>query len=195
VSRRSKFVREPQISLQAFDLTLQQGTYEPSTLAPIARLFSAGDVRLASRTSPTGATTRQDRRRLGAVQSRAGGHWQAGELREGSGEHRTGPTTAARRGGARAVPERPVATPVAVIPGLGPASIYRAEPAIAPLVIDGSGAGVVAGQRGLLEDNPTIFYAASLDGDKKLLGEVVTPAAQLVLTDSNRKVLERWSSA
>ena len=34
--------------LQAFDLTLQQGTYEPSTLAPIARLFSAGDVVLQS---------------------------------------------------------------------------------------------------------------------------------------------------
>ena len=34
--------------LQAFDLTLQQGTYEPSTLAPIARLLSAGDVVLQS---------------------------------------------------------------------------------------------------------------------------------------------------
>ena len=34
--------------LSAFDLTLQQGTYEPSTLAPIARLLSAGDVVLES---------------------------------------------------------------------------------------------------------------------------------------------------
>ncbi|MGH9296519.1 MAG: alpha-(1-_3)-arabinofuranosyltransferase domain-containing protein, partial [Acidimicrobiales bacterium] len=34
--------------LSAFDLTLQQGTYEPSTLAPVARLLSAGDVVLES---------------------------------------------------------------------------------------------------------------------------------------------------
>ncbi|MGH9303679.1 MAG: alpha-(1-_3)-arabinofuranosyltransferase domain-containing protein, partial [Acidimicrobiales bacterium] len=34
--------------LSALDLPLQQGTYEPSTLAPLARLFSAGDVVLQS---------------------------------------------------------------------------------------------------------------------------------------------------
>ena len=85
--------------------------------------------------------------------------------------------------------------PIAVFPVSDPRPIDRAEPATTPLVVDGSGAGVVAAAAaGLLDDNPTIFYAGSLDGNAKLLREVVTPTAQLVLTDSNRKVLERWSS-
>ena len=92
-------------------------------------------------------------------------------------------------------PDAPWPPPIAVFPVSDPRPIYRAEPAAAPLVIDGSGAGVVAAAAaGLLADNPTIFYAGTLDGNTKLLHEVVTPAAQLVLTDSNRKVLERWSS-
>ena len=62
-------------------------------------------------------------------------------------------------------------------------------------MIDGSGAGVVAAAAaGLLADNPTIFYAGTLDAGAKLLHEAVSPGAQLVLTDSNRKELERWSS-
>ena len=92
-------------------------------------------------------------------------------------------------------PDAPWPPPIAVFPVSDPRPVYRAEPAAAPLVIDGSGAGVVAAAAaGLLADNPTIFYAGTLDDNTKLLHEVVTPAAQLVLTDSNRKVLERWSS-
>ena len=181
--------------LQAFDLTLQQGTYEPSTLAPIARLFSAGDVVLQSnlaywryntpRPQETWALFNPAPVGIGkpvsfgkAVANIAPAHY--GLLAEEA---------------LALSPHAPWPPPVAVFPVSDPRPIYRAEPAIAPLVIDGSGAGVVAAAAaGLLEDNPTIFYAASLDGDKKLLGEVVTPAAQLVLTDSNRKVLERWSS-
>ena len=62
-------------------------------------------------------------------------------------------------------------------------------------MIDGSGPGVVAAAAaGLLDDNPTIFYAGTLDANEKLLPEVLTHGAQLVITDSNRKQLERWSS-
>ena len=53
---------------------------------------------------------------------------------------------------------------------------------------------MAAAAAGLLADNPTIFYAGTLDAGAKLLHEVVSPGAQLVLTDSNRKELERWSS-
>ncbi len=102
-----------------------------------------------------------------------------------------------RRGGSgRARPNAPWPPPIAVFPVSDPRPIYRAEPAAAPLVIDGSGAGVVAAAAaGLLADNPTIFYAGDAStATPKLLRRGRHPAAELVVTDSNRKVLERWSS-
>jgi len=151
--------------LQAFDLTLQQGTYEPRPLRR-SRAFSAPATSSCSRTSPTALQHAKTAGDLGAVQSRAGGHWQAGELRKAVANIAPA-TTAARRGGARAVPNAPW-PPRSPCSRSRTASIYRAS-RDRPLVIDGSGAGVVAAAAaGLLEDNPTIFYAASLDGDKKL---------------------------
>ncbi len=181
--------------LQAFDLTLQQGTYEPSTLAPIARLLSAGDVVLQSDLAYWRYNTPRPQETWALFDPPP----------PGIGE----PVTFGE-----AVPNIPPPqfglldeealalsanaawpSPVAVFPVSGPRPIYRAEPATAPLVIDGNGAGVVAAAgAGLLAGNPTIFYAGTLDGDTKLLREVVTPNAQLLITDTNRKVLERWSS-
>jgi hypothetical protein len=181
--------------LQAFDLTLQQGTYEPSTLAPIARLFSAGDVVLQSNLAYWRYNTPRPQETWALFDPPPAG---------------VGEPVAFGRPVAVVAPTRyslvdeealaepagaPWPPPIAVFPVSDARPIYRAEPASAPLVIDGSGPGVVAAAAaGLLDDNPTIFYAATLDSDPKLLHEVVTPAAQLVLTDSNRKVLERWSS-
>ena len=68
--------------LQAFDLTLQQGTYEPSTLAPIARLFSAGDVVLQSNLAFWRYNTPRPQADLGAVRPAPRRHRQAGHVRQ-----------------------------------------------------------------------------------------------------------------
>ncbi|HLN05080.1 MAG TPA: alpha-(1-_3)-arabinofuranosyltransferase family protein [Acidimicrobiales bacterium] len=181
--------------LQAFDLTLQQGTYEPSTLAPIARLFSAGDVVLQSNL----AFWRYDTPRPQAT-------WALfNPPPPGIGKPVTfgavvpniaPPQFRLLDEEALALPaDAPWPAPIAVFPVHDPRPIYRAEPASTPLVIDGSGPGVVAAAgAGLLADNPTIFYAGTLVENPKLLREVVSPGAQLVLTDTNRNALERWSS-
>jgi hypothetical protein len=84
---------------------------------------------------------------------------------------------------------------VAVFPIANARPIYRAEPASAPLVLDGSGEGIVAAAAaGMLANNPTIFYAGSFHGSPKLLSETVPAGADLVLTDTNLKELRRWSS-
>ena len=181
--------------LQAFDLTLQQGTYEPSTLAPIARLLSAGDVVLQSNLAYWRYNTPRPQETWSLFNPPPVGIGKPvtfgkpvpvvapAQYSLTDEEALTEPANA------------PWPPPIAVFPVSNPRPIYRAEPANAPLVIDGSGAGVVAAAAtGLLNDNPTIFYAGTLDGNSKLLREVVTPGAQLVLTDSNRKVLQRWSS-
>jgi len=181
--------------LQAFDLALQQGTYEPSTLAPIARLFSAGDVLLQSNLAYWHYNTPRPQATWALFNPPP----------PGIGKPVTFgapvPNIAPRADElideeALALPPNAAwPPPVAVFPVSQTRPIYRAEPATAPLVIDGSGAGVLAAAgAGILADNPTIFYAGTLDGDSKLLHEVVTPGAQLVLTDSNRKSLERWGT-
>ena len=181
--------------LQAFDLTLQQGTYEPSTLAPIARLFSAGDVVLQSNLAYWRYNTPRPQETWALFDPPPAG------IGKPVGFGKPVPVTAPAQYSltdeeALAEPANaPWPPPIAVFPVSHARPIYRTEPASAPVVIDGSGAGVVAAAAaGLLDDNPTIFYAGTLDSDAKLLREVVTPAAQLVLTDSNRKVLQRWSS-
>ena len=181
--------------LQAFDLTLQQGTYEPSTLAPIARLFSAGDVVLQSNLAYWRYNTPRPQETWTLFNPPPSGI--GTPVTFGKAVPNVAPAqysltdeeALAEPANAQWPP------PIAVFPVSDPRPIDRAEPATTPLVVDGSGAGVVAAAAaGLLDDNPTIFYAGSLDGNAKLLREVVTPTAQLVLTDSNRKVLERWSS-
>ena len=181
--------------LQAFDLTLQQGTYEPSTLAPIARLFSAGDVVLQSNLAYWRYNTPRPQETWALFDPPPAG------IGKPVAFGKPGPVVAPARYSlvdeeALAEPANaPWPPPIAVFPVSDTRPIYRAEPASAPLVIDGSGPGVVAAAAaGLLDDNPTIFYADTLHANAKLLHEVLTPGAQLVLTDSNRKVLERWSS-
>ena len=181
--------------LQAFDLTLQQGTYEPSTLAPIARLFSAGDVVLQSNLAYWRYNTPRPQETWALFNPPPAGIGKPVTFGKAVANVAPAQYSLLDEEALALSPDAPWPPPIAVFPVSDPRPIYRAEPAAAPLVIDGSGAGVVAAAAaGLLADNPTIFYAGTLDGNTKLLHEVVTPAAQLVLTDSNRKVLERWSS-
>ena len=181
--------------LQAFDLTLQQGTYEPSTLAPIARLFSAGDVVLQSNLAYWRYNTPRPQETWALFNPPPAGIGKPVTFGKALANVAPAQYSLLDEEALALSPDAPWPPPIAVFPVSDPRPVYRAEPAAAPLVIDGSGAGVVAAAAaGLLADNPTIFYAGTLDDNTKLLHEVVTPAAQLVLTDSNRKVLERWSS-
>jgi hypothetical protein len=181
--------------LSAFDLTLQQGTYEPSTLAPIARLLSAGDIVLESDYKFWHYNTPTPRPTWALFDPPPAGIGKP--LAFGPAAPNEAPAYASL------LDEQALATPasapwppaLAVFPVSDPRPIYRAEPASAPLVLDGSGAGVVAASAaGLLANNPTIFFAGTLDGHPALLREAVPSGATLVLTDTNRKEVRRWSS-
>ena len=181
--------------LQAFDLTLQQGTYEPSTLAPIARLFSAGDVVLQSNLAYWRYNTPRPQQTWALFDPPPAGIGKPVSFGKAVANIAPSRFGLLDEEALALAPDAPWPPPLAVFPVSHPRPIYRVEPAGAPLIVDGSGSGVVAAAAaGLLAGNPTIFYAGSLDGSAKLLREVATPAAELVLTDSNRKTLERWSS-
>ncbi len=181
--------------LQAFDTTLQQGTYEPSTLAPIARLLSAGDVVLESDYKYWHYDTPAPKPTWQLFDPPPAGIGQP--IAFGPAKPNVPPKQYAllNEQALATSPSAPWPPAVAVFPVSDARPIYRAEPASSSLVLDGSGAGVVsAAATGLLDDNPTIFYAGSLDGNEKLLREAVQSGATLVLTDTNRKEVERWAS-
>ena len=141
--------------LQAFDLTLQQGTYEPSTLAPIARLFSAGDVVLQSNLAYWRYNTPRPQETWSLFDPPPAGIGKP--VAFGKPVAIVAPARYSLVDEeALAVPaEAPWPPPIAVFPVSDARPIYRAEPAGCPLVIDGSGPGVVAAAAaGLLDDNP-----------------------------------------
>ena len=165
-------------------------------LAPIARLFSAGDVVLQSESRLLALQHAPATGNLGAVRPAPARYRQAARVRSARAERGSRCASASSTRKPSPLPaEPPWPPPIAVFPVSDARPIYRAEPAAAPLVIDGSGAGVVAAAAaGLLADNPTIFYAGTARRIPSSCREASPTGAELVLTDSNRKELERWSS-
>jgi hypothetical protein len=85
--------------------------------------------------------------------------------------------------------------PVSVFPVDNAATIVHAKPASAPLLMSGDGDGVVdlAGIGGLGGD--VVLYSGTFAGKPAALkSEIDRPGAVLVVTDSNRRRGQRWSS-
>ncbi|HEV8063813.1 MAG TPA: alpha-(1-_3)-arabinofuranosyltransferase family protein, partial [Acidimicrobiales bacterium] len=181
--------------LQSFDEPLQQGSFEPSTLAPIARLLSAGDVVLESDYKYWHFNTPAPKATWAIFNPPPAGIGQPIDFGPSKPNLPPAQFSLLNEQALAMAPNAAWPPAVAVFPVSDARPIYRAEPASSSLVLDGSGAGVVsAAAIGLLDNNPTIFYAGSLDGNGKLLDEAVQAGATLVLTDTNRKELERWST-
>jgi arabinofuranan 3-O-arabinosyltransferase len=182
--------------LEALDESIQDGLFVPSTLAPIARLFSAGDILFESDVQ----YERFDDARPQPL-------W----LQLVTTPGLAAPTTFGRPTLYKpikypltdetqlAIPTgAAIPPPVAVFAVPEARTIVRTETPQAPLVVDGDGQGLVnAAAAGLLADNPTIFYSASAakaaESPSSLKSQLARGAI-LVLTDSNDKQLPTWGT-
>ncbi len=89
----------------------------------------------------------------------------------------------------------PWPAPLQVIPVENTRPVVRAESPAGALVVDGNAQGIAeASAEGLLHDNPTILYAATLDSHPKLLAQTMSDGASIVLTDTNAKQGFRWNT-
>ena len=90
-------------------------------------------------------------------------------------------------------PDLPHPHELAVLPVSDPVPIVSTHPVGAPLLVAGDGAGLVeAAGAGLIDGSELIRYAASLGAGE--LGAALDDGAVLLLTDSNRRRGERWTT-
>jgi arabinofuranan 3-O-arabinosyltransferase len=177
--------------VNAFEEQLQDGVFEPSTLAPFARLISAATLSLRN-------DLQYERYRTPAPQP----FWQqvlhAGGLAAPVAIGPATPNTPIAR--LPMLDETALSTPpgtpdppaVATIAVPGAPAIVHAEPVAHPLVVDGDGEGLVdAGAAGLLSDD-AVLSSAALRPEQ--LDQALADGADLMVTDTNRAQARRWGS-
>ena len=182
--------------LNALDGRLQEDVLDPAALAPIARLMSVGDVVYR-------ADLQTDRFDL----PRAVPLWRLltdPDLPDGLREprrygERLGPplTYSQIDEVALALPtDAAEPPPVSVFPVVDPAPIVRARSADTPLLVAGSGDGLVdLAALGALDNERVVLYSGTYAGDETALREEIErPGSMLVVTDSNRKRGRRWGA-
>ncbi|HET6952336.1 MAG TPA: alpha-(1-_3)-arabinofuranosyltransferase family protein [Acidimicrobiales bacterium] len=178
--------------LNAFDLGLQERTADPDSLAAVARLMRAGDVLVQSDLQYERYNTPRPRNFWAWVLDAPG-------LGTPTGFGPAAPnlTTPEVQLDDEVMFESDpsLADPheVAVLPVTDPVGIVSTHATASPLIVAGDGAGLVDGAAaGLIDGRELIRYSAALsDGE---LADALDDGAALLVTDSNRKRGERWTT-
>ena len=181
--------------LRALDESLQEGVFEPSALAPVARLMNVGDVVLRS-------DLQYERFRTPRPRST----WEelSAPVPSGLADPLTYGPLVQQRPVIPLTDEISLATPpsapdppaVAVFGVPGAAAIVHAEPASEPLLLAGDGQGVVnAAAVGVLDERSgPVLYSAALAADPAAMRQALGAGADLLLTDTNRRRGQRWGT-
>ncbi|GAC1533100.1 MAG: alpha-(1-_3)-arabinofuranosyltransferase [Acidimicrobiales bacterium] len=181
--------------LRALDETLQEGVFEPSSVAPIARLMNVGDIVLRSDLQYERFRTPRPRPT-----------W----------EQFSAPTPVGLRPPrpfGPMVAERPVipltdeislATPpsapdppaMAIFGVDDTAPIVHLETTTSPLLVAGDGQGLVhAAGAGILDDRTgPVLYAGTMARDPAAMRRALADGADLLVTDTNRRRGQRWGT-
>jgi arabinofuranan 3-O-arabinosyltransferase len=178
--------------LNALDLRFQERTADPDSVAPIARLLRAGEVLVQSDLQYERYNTPRPRNFWDLMTS-APGLDEPDEF----GPHDANITVPEVQLDDEltiltdpAIPDPPA---VATFPVSDPVPIVSAHGPGNALLVAGDGAGLVdaAGAR-LIDGTELVRYSASLDDDE--IAAALDEGAALLLTDSNRKRGERWTT-
>lgn len=178
--------------LNAFDLRLQERTADPDAIAAIARLMRAGHVLVQSDMQYERYNTPRPRN-----------FWDFMLRAPGLGEPKPfGPSEPNETIDKVQLedevlfatdPDLVDPPALAVLPVEDAIDLVNAQSASNPLIVAGDGAGLVeAAGAGLIDGRELIRYSASLDDSD--ITAALENGASLLLTDSNRKRGERWTT-
>lgn len=180
--------------LNALDATMQDGLFEPESLAPIARLMGVGDVIARNDLQYERYQTPRPRSFWSAVRS-APGIGAATEFGVGV------PNVAGPE--APLIDERhlgrdaglPPAPAVGVLPVTDPEPIVRTHADDGMILVSGSGAGLVdLAAAGLVSGDELLRYSAGLTESVDFAQQELRGVRSLVVTDTNRKAATRWTT-
>jgi len=178
--------------LNAFDLRLQERTADPDSLAPIARLMRAGDVLVQSDLQYERYNTPRPRNFWDFV-SHAAGLGAPTEFGPGEPNITVSEVQLDDELMFQTDPSLPDPRELAVLPVEGAVPIVNTHSGANPLLVAGDGAGLVdAAGTGLIDGTELIWYSGSLDEAE--VGDALDDGAALLVTDSNRKRGERWTT-
>lgn len=177
--------------IRALDTRLQEGIFEPDSVAPIARLLGVGDVLLRSDLQYERFRTPRPRRTWAEFTQPGTGLGTPQTYGPAALEQPSVPFTDEVTLGTP--PTAADAPSVADFPVTDPQSIVRAERANEPLVVDGDAEGLVdAAAAGVISGSGPILFGASLTPEQR--AQALSSDADLLVSDSNRDRAERWGS-
>ena len=182
--------------LNAYDTPLQQGSVDPDTIAPLARLLGVGSIVHRADLAYERFRTPRPRPTYRLLTSADG----IGRPRSFGprAENRPDPALPQTDGVDLAEPADDGTEPpaVSVFPVQDRRPVARTASATAPVLLSGDGSGIVAlaASGGLQADRP-VLYAGTLVQDQPLLRQSLRqPGASLVVTDTNRRQARRWGT-
>ena len=178
----------------ALDRRLQEGTLDPGSLAPAARLMSAGDVVHRADLSferyrtPRPVETHE-------LLGRAPGLRLAGAYGEPA-PNEAGPQQTMIDEIHLARPAHAVhPAPVTRYEVSDPLPLVRTRPATGATVLAGDADGIVdAAAAGVLDLRRPLVFAADLMADADMAGLILAEPAHVIVTDTNRRRAQRWGT-
>ena len=180
--------------MNAIDAPFQDGSFDPSSYGALLRVLGVGDVILRSDTQFE---------RFATPRPRPMARW----LRQVDGLSTPipfGPVMPHKGPGAAPfVDDADLSSPatltdphaVTIYPVDGTPPIVRSVAPQRPLIVAGSGAGLVStAEAGLLPTDRMVVYSGSVSNDPAAMKRLLDQGAELVVTDTNRKAARRWGS-
>jgi len=181
--------------LEAFDLAVQNNYLDPSTIAPIARLLSAGDFILESDYNWELYEQPDPQYLLQSLTPTPNGLKPPVVF----GQAKPNPPPKDLPSANEQIlyfsenPNWPY--PIMIYPVTNSPPIIHAESVNNSVVIDGGGSGIVnSAAAGLLNQNPTVFYAGTLETLPGGLSKNLPPDSTLIVTDTNRREARIWTT-
>jgi len=181
--------------LIALDRRIQEGVLQSEAVAPIARLFAAGDVVVRTDAQYERFRTARPRYLQNLFNPTPNGLEPViafGKPKINKADERQ-PVKDPEE---LASPADEVAlSPVKIFGVTKPEAIVRTATTINPVVIAGDGEGVVdAASAGIIDGHTLIFQSASFANNKARLRQIVKQNADLVVTDTNRRRSRHWGA-
>jgi hypothetical protein len=180
--------------LIALDNRIQQGVLDRDALAPVARLLGVGQILVRNDLEYERYNSVAPDRVWALVEPSAEG------LGDPLGFGPVGVNEPDPRfvDGETPRPADPAARypALALVPVEQPRELVQVVPVAGTVVLDGSGDGIVdAASGGVIDGSAPVLYAATTRTDPKLLRDVLRGGGPIVLTDTNRRRVQRFRTA